>query len=218
MRGEARRLPPGPRVVMVAASLCRRSELGHARSCSCRRLSSRARVITARLPWSIEPSWAAKLKTVLESPSFARLKSFVDAEREKGPVWPLSENTFAAFHATPFDRVKVVLLGQDPYPSPGHAMGLSFSVAPDIRPPPSLRNIFEELKNDVGVSPPNHGDLSAWAHQGVLLLNSCLTVRSGEPNSHAGRGWEELTDEAVRALSSDREGIVFLMWGRDAQK
>jgi uracil-DNA glycosylase len=124
---------------------------------------------------------------------------------------------FNAFNKTPFDRVKVVILGQDPYHGPGQAMGLSFSVPRGIHPPPSLGNIFKELKKDIGMPIPGHGDLTQWAEQGVLLLNASLTVRANEPNSHSAIGWHEFTDSVIQTLSDKSAGLVFMLWGRFAQ-
>jgi len=143
---------------------------------------------------------------------------FLRAEVAAGRRYlPAGENVLRAF-TRPFADVRVLIVGQDPYPTPGHAVGLSFSVAPTVRPlPRSLQNIFRELHDDVGVEPPAHGDLSAWADRGVLLLNRVLTVRPGEPASHRGKGWETVTDQAVRAVVARRAPLVAVLWGRDAQ-
>jgi uracil-DNA glycosylase len=139
-------------------------------------------------------------------------------ERAGGKViYPPGSLLFNAFNKTPFDRVKVVILGQDPYHGPGQAMGLSFSVPRGIHPPPSLGNIFKELKKDIGMPIPGHGDLTQWAEQGVLLLNASLTVRANEPNSHSAIGWHEFTDSVIQTLSDKSAGLVFMLWGRFAQ-
>ena len=152
--------------------------------------------------WSLTAGWREALSEELSNPSFAQLQEFVEAERERANVLPSREDQFAAFAACDFDNVRVVILGQDPYPTPGHAHGLSFSVLPHVRPlPGSLRNIYKELYDDLAIPPPPHGCLSAWSDQGVLLLNSVLSVRAGEAGSHAKMGWERLTgysrDEVV---------------------
>ncbi|EOD32225.1 DNA-deoxyinosine glycosylase, partial [Emiliania huxleyi CCMP1516] len=153
----------------------------------------------------------------MESDQLQRLRTALSAERASADVLPRPEETFAAFEACAFDDVRVVILGQDPYPTPGHAMGLAFSVRPGVPPPGSLRNIYQELESDVGVPPAPHGCLRAWAEQGVFLLNSVLTVRAAEAASHSSLGWEALTDAAIRALSERRTGLVFLLWGKAAQ-
>mgnify|MGYP000164776219 CR=1 FL=1 len=144
----------------------------------------------------------------------------VAKERAQGiDVYPQEDLVFAALETTPFDRVKVVILGQDPYHGPGQAHGLSFSVLPGVKIPPSLRNMYKELEQDIdGFISPKHGFLQSWAEQGVLLLNAVLTVRDGEPNSHKKLGWERFTDKAIQALSQSREGLIFLFWGAHAQK
>lgn len=169
-------------------------------------------------PPRIHPSWAEALAAEFDAPYMAELRTFLAAERHVAPVYPPMPQIFAAFDRTPFDAVKVVILGQDPYMRAGQAQGLSFSVARGVRVPPSLVNIHKELAADLGVPRPDHGDLSRWADQGVLLLNALLTVREGEPMSHAGRGWERFTDAAIAALDSRRDGLVFLLWGRPAQQ
>ena len=181
----------------------------------------RTPVPTAAAPhWEIEPSWALALKSEISHPSFQELQAFVEAERQTALVVPPPESTFAAFESCPFDRVSVVVLGQDPYPTPGHAHGLAVSVEPEVTPiPGSLRNIYAELSRDVGVPPASHGCLETWGEQGVLLLNSFLSTRAGEKSgAHAGQGWERLTDGAVAALSAKRTGLVFMLWGRHAQR
>jgi uracil-DNA glycosylase len=154
----------------------------------------------------------------VSSPRFAALQDFVAQERARHTVYPPRGQVFTALRLTPYAQVKVLLLGQDPYHGPGQAHGLAFSVAPGVAPPPSLRNMFKELQTDVGAPPPRDGSLTPWAEQGVLLLNAVLTVRAGEANSHAGRGWEHFTDAVIRAVGHKQEPVVFLLWGRYAQK
>lgn len=160
----------------------------------------------------IEESWKQRLQAEFEQPWWASLAAFVKQEYAAGPCFPPGKDIFRAFDLAPFDQVKVVILGQDPYHTPGAAMGLCFSIPDGTRPQPSLRNIIKELASDVGVQ-RTHTDLSDWAEQGVFLLNSVLTVRSGEAGSHANKGWEKLTDSAIRHLAQEREGIVFILWG-----
>lgn len=164
----------------------------------------------------IHPSWREALADEWQAPYFDQLTTFVREAYARGPVFPPASRIFAAFDACPFDEVKVVILGQDPYHEPGQANGLSFSVAPGTPLPPSLVNIFKEVSQDLGIEPPRDGDLSRWARQGVLLLNSTLTVEAHRAASHQGRGWERLTDAAVGALSAKRTGIVFILWGSHA--
>ena len=162
----------------------------------------------------IDPSWLSVLQPQFEAPYFAELKNFLVAERAQYTCYPRGNNIFAAFDHTPFDRVKVVILGQDPYHEPGQAMGLCFSVPAGIAVPPSLVNIIKEINADLGTNIPlTHGDLSGWADQGVLLLNATLTVRAHQAGSHQRHGWETFTDAAIRELSARRQGIVFLLWG-----
>jgi uracil-DNA glycosylase len=167
----------------------------------------------------IEPSWKRELAVEFEKPYFTALIKFVKSEysaHENG-IFPKGNQVFRAFDACPFDQVKVVLLGQDPYPTRGHAHGLCFSVEPDVSPlPKSLNNIFKELENDLGIPPRQNGDLNHWAEQGVLMLNSVLTVREGEANSHAKRGWETFTDAVIEKLAQNRSGIVYILWGSKA--
>lgn len=166
----------------------------------------------------IESSWKEVLQSAFERPSFHNLALHLKTERAGGKIiYPPGSLLFNAFNKTPFEQVKVVILGQDPYHGPGQAMGLSFSVPRGINPPPSLGNIFKELKKDIGLAIPGHGDLTQWAGQGVLLLNASLTVRANEPNSHAAIGWHEFTDTVIQTLSDNREGLVFMLWGRFAQ-
>ena len=162
----------------------------------------------------IESSWFEVLRTQFESPYFAQLKNFLLAERQQYTCYPAGSNIFAAFDRTPFDKVKVVILGQDPYHEPGQAHGLCFSVPNGIPVPPSLVNIIKEINSDLGVNiPTDKGNLEGWADQGVLLLNATLTVRAHQAGSHQRQGWETFTDAAINALSQQRSGIVFLLWG-----
>ena len=162
----------------------------------------------------IEASWLEVLRPQFEAPYFAQLKNFLLAERQQYTCYPAGSNIFAAFDRTPFDKVKVVILGQDPYHEPGQAHGLCFSVPNGIPVPPSLVNIIKEINSDLGVNiPTNRGNLEGWADQGVLLLNATLTVRAHQAGSHQRQGWETFTDAAISALSQQRSGIVFLLWG-----
>lgn len=166
----------------------------------------------------IEPSWHEALNAIWPSPRFKELTDFVREQYRTRQVFPPAAKIFAAMDSCPFDKVKVVILGQDPYHDVGQANGLCFSVNPGQPMPPSLVNIFKEVHDDTGAPVPSNGDLSRWAEQGVLLLNTSLTVEAHRPASHSGRGWEELTDEAIIRLSRDRENIVFILWGAHAQK
>lgn len=163
-------------------------------------------------------SWQPSLSDVLRSARLRELAAFLEEERARHTVYPPAEDVFNALRFTPLEDVKVLILGQDPYHGPRQAHGLAFSVRPGVRPPPSLVNIFKELRDDVGATPPKHGDLRAWAEQGVLLLNAVLTVRAGEPNSHAGKGWEDVTDAVIHALNAKEERVVFVLWGAYARK
>lgn len=165
----------------------------------------------------IEASWKNKLETEFSSSYFAELKLFLLSERLEQTVYPPGNQIFSAFSHTPFDAVKVVIVGQDPYHGPGQANGLCFSVAPGLKLPPSLQNIYKEIENDIGLPMSKNGDLRSWANQGVFLLNTTLTVRAGSPASHHGKGWERFTDAAIKALSNERDGLVFLLWGKPAQ-
>ena len=167
---------------------------------------------------SLPKDWRKVLEEEVRSPRFAALQGFVAKERAQHTVYPPEGQVFAALRLTPYAQVKVLLLGQDPYHGPGQAQGLAFSVAPGVPLPPSLRNMFKELQADVGAPPPRDGSLVPWARQGVLLLNAVLTVREGEANSHAGKGWEHFTDAVIRAVGHKEEPVVFLLWGRYAQK
>ena len=172
---------------------------------------------SALLP-ALPPDWQAALGSVMGTPAFRDLLAFVEQQRAEGPVYPAPEDVFNALTLTPLKDVRVLILGQDPYHGPGQAHGLSFSVRPGVRPPPSLQNIYKELRTDVGFTPPRHGDLRSWAQQGVLLLNAVLTVRQAEPNSHAGRGWEAFTDAVIRAVNAQPGRVVFVLWGAYARK
>jgi uracil-DNA glycosylase len=169
---------------------------------------------------SIPKSWQAALGGELDQPYFQLLAKFVDAEREKFPerIYPPEPDVFSAFHLTPLAKVGVLLLGQDPYFNPGQAHGLCFSVRQQVKPPPSLRNIFKELHSDVGGAVPDNGFLVPWAKQGVLMLNTILTVRDGKPLSHEGRGWETFTDLVISRVSALPRPVVFVLWGGPAQK
>ena len=165
----------------------------------------------------IEESWKQALQSEFDKPYFAGLVSFLHAEKAAGAtVYPPGSQIFRAFDLTPVSQVKVVILGQDPYHGPGQAMGLSFSVPRNVPAPPSLKNIFKEIEDDLGIRMSGSPDLEPWARQGVLLLNSVLTVRGGQPASHAGIGWTEFTDAVIRYLSDHCEGIVFMLWGNFA--
>ncbi|MEG1539082.1 MAG: uracil-DNA glycosylase [Muribaculaceae bacterium] len=166
----------------------------------------------------IEESWKMALNNEFEKDYFKRLSGFVRSEYDSGRVFPAGKDIFAAFDATPFDNVKVVIIGQDPYHDVNQANGLCFSVHDGVPFPPSLLNIFKEIHDDLGKPMPVSGDLSRWARQGVLLLNSTLTVRAHSAGSHQGKGWEEFTDEVIMRLAMDRENIVFILWGSYAIK
>ncbi|MGN1259655.1 MAG: uracil-DNA glycosylase [Alloprevotella sp.] len=166
----------------------------------------------------IEPGWAARLQTEFDAPYFRELTDFVRAEYQAGPCYPPGPKIFNAFNLCPFDRVKVVLLGQDPYHEPGQAEGLCFSVADGVPFPPSLRNIFSEIEADLSRPVPTSGSLRRWAEQGVLLLNATLTVRAHQAGSHQGHGWERFTDTVIARLSAEREHLVFILWGSYAQR
>ncbi|WEK20775.1 MAG: uracil-DNA glycosylase [Candidatus Pedobacter colombiensis] len=168
---------------------------------------------------SIEESWLKVLSDEFEKPYMKSLKTFLLEEKQKGHIiYPKGEDIFSALNHTPFDKVKVVILGQDPYHGTGQAHGLSFSVQKGIAVPPSLKNIYKELATDIpGFSVPNHGNLTQWADEGVLLLNATLTVRAHEAGSHQRMGWETFTDKIISELSEKRTGLIFLLWGRYAQ-
>lgn len=167
----------------------------------------------------LHPSWLRWLAPEFEQPYMRELREFLRAEKRAGKViYPAAEHWFAAYDTTPFAAVKVVILGQDPYHGPGQAHGLCFSVPPGVAIPPSLVNIYRELESDLGIPPARHGCLTHWAEQGVLLLNTTLTVERGRAASHHGSGWERFTDRTIAALDAHREGIVFILWGSHAQK
>ncbi len=166
----------------------------------------------------LEASWKQRLLPEFSKSYMADLGQFLRAEKQiSKTIFPKGDEYFSALNSTPFDKVKVVILGQDPYHGPGQAHGLCFSVQQGVRPPPSLKNIFKELYADLGINPPNHGNLQSWAEQGVLLLNSVLTVEAGKAGSHQNRGWEQFTDKVVQCLNEQREGLVFMLWGSYAQ-
>ncbi|MBI3502580.1 MAG: uracil-DNA glycosylase [Bacteroidetes bacterium] len=165
----------------------------------------------------IEESWKEVLQEEFKSDYFKILKEFLVEEKKKHIIYPPASKIFACFNDTPFNKVKVVILGQDPYHGQGQANGLCFSVSHGIQQPPSLQNIFKELHDDLGIPIPKTGNLENWAKQGVLLLNATLTVRANQAGSHQKQGWENFTDAAIRALSEKRKGLVFLLWGRFAQ-
>lgn len=166
----------------------------------------------------IEESWKKALQEEFDKPYFAGLVNYLHREKAEGKtIFPPGRMIFKAFELTPLDRVKVVILGQDPYHGPGQAMGLSFSVPENVPAPPSLKNIFKEIETDLGVSMSGKPDLEKWARQGVMLLNSILTVRSGEPASHSRIGWQQFTDAVIRCISDNCEGVVFLLWGNFAR-
>ena len=166
----------------------------------------------------IEASWGTRLADQFAAPHMTALSRFLRAEKAAGKrIYPPGDQIFRAFDLTPFDKVKVVILGQDPYHGHGQAHGLSFSVAHGVAPPPSLQNIYRELRDDLGIAHPGHGNLESWARQGVLLLNSCLTVEDGRAGSHQGQGWEPFTDAVIAALNHERAHLVFILWGRKAQ-
>jgi uracil-DNA glycosylase len=167
----------------------------------------------------LEPSWKAHIGDYLLRPEMQALAAFLRAEKQAGKrIYPPGPEIFAAFEHTPFDAVRVVILGQDPYHGPGQAHGLCFSVRPGVRVPPSLDNIFKEIQRDLGNARPDHGCLTPWADRGVLLLNSVLTVEEGRAGAHQGKGWEGFTDAAIDALNRERDGLVFLLWGSYAQR
>src|SRR5687768_13876705 len=166
----------------------------------------------------IEESWQKVLKSEFEKDYFKNLISFVKQENASQQVYPPGKQIFHAFEECPFDKVEVVILGQDPYHGPGQANGLAFSVSEGIRTPPSLKNIFKEIKEDLGKEIPNSGNLERWAEQGVLLLNATLTVRASTAGSHQNKGWETFTDAVIKAISEQKENLVFLLWGAYAQK
>lgn len=167
----------------------------------------------------IEESWKKELKDEFSKTYFQHIITFLKAEKASGKIiYPPGPLIFNAFKQTPFDKVKVVLIGQDPYHNKGQAHGLSFSVPDGVPKPPSLNNIFKELKNDLGIEIQENGNLTKWAQQGVLLLNASLTVRQNEPGSHANIGWLQFTDNVIKRISDDKDGVIFLLWGKFAQE
>ncbi len=167
----------------------------------------------------MDPSWKQHLLREFGKPYMNELRLFLQKEKQaQKSIYPRGREFFAALNHTPFEKVKVVILGQDPYHGPNQAHGLSFSVRPGVEIPPSLVNIYKELKSDLGIDPPDHGYLTPWADQGVLLLNATLSVEAGRAGSHQGKGWEQFTDAIIEALNREREGIVFVLWGSYAQK
>ncbi|MEN7549883.1 uracil-DNA glycosylase [Rapidithrix thailandica] len=167
---------------------------------------------------SINNSWKELLKEEFDKDYFKNLTQFIKEDIQNYKIYPPGKLIFNAFDKCPFEQVKVVLLGQDPYHGPGQANGLSFSVNDDIPFPPSLRNIFKEIKNDIGKEPPQSGNLERWAEQGVLLLNATLTVRANDAGSHQKKGWETFTDKVIQVVSEQKENVVFILWGSYAQK
>jgi uracil-DNA glycosylase len=167
----------------------------------------------------LENSWKRRIEPEFHKDYMKKLKAFLkDQQESKKKIYPKGDQYFAALNMTPFEKVKVVIIGQDPYHGPGQAHGLSFSVQDGVRFPPSLQNIFKELQTDVGVEKPKSGNLHKWAEQGVLLLNAVLTVEEGKANAHQGKGWELFTDRVIHALNEERENLVFILWGSYAQK
>ena len=164
----------------------------------------------------IEASWKEALEQEFSKPYFSALKQFLLEEKQRFRIFPPGQLIFNAFNHTPFHQVKVILLGQDPYHGYGQAHGLCFSVPDGVPQPPSLQNIFREIRDDLGIDPPPHGNLIRWADQGVLLLNATFTFRENQAGSHQGKGWEQFTDAAITALSGKREGLIFLLWGNYA--
>ncbi len=167
---------------------------------------------------SIESSWREALEEEFKKPYFDEIKAYLQNEIEQGhTVYPPGPKIFRAFELTPIDKVKVVIIGQDPYHNPGEAMGLCFSVPQGIRVPPSLRNVYKELSTDTGFVIPDHGDLTSWGEQGIFLLNAMLTVRHKSAGSHKAIGWQQFTDAVIKTISDKKEGIIFLLWGKFAQ-
>lgn len=171
----------------------------------------------ALVPANFPADWLAAIGTEFAQPYFADLRKFVSEERKQFDIFPSAPDVFNAFRFTPLSEVRCVILGQDPYPTPGNAHGLCFSVQPGVPVPASLKNMYKELHDDLGIPPVKHGYLEAWARQGVLLLNTVMTVRSGVPKSHKGKGWEQFTDAAIRAVNALPRRVVFLLWGSDAK-
>ncbi|MAY36164.1 MAG: uracil-DNA glycosylase [Spongiibacteraceae bacterium] len=175
--------------------------------------------MSAQKSIKLHPSWLQALAGEFEQEYMVNLRAFLAERMASGAVvFPRPAEWFNALDTTPLDKVKVVILGQDPYHGPDQAHGLCFSVKPPVAPPPSLMNIYKELQSDLGLTPPKHGCLTSWAEQGVLLLNSVLTVEQGQAGAHQGKGWERFTDAVIEAINREREGVVFLLWGGYAQK
>ena len=167
---------------------------------------------------ALEGAWASALDAEFHKEYYRKLYAFIKHEYATQIVYPPSDRLFSALHVTPLDKVKVVILGQDPYHEPGQAMGMSFSVPEGVEIPPSLKNIYKEIHEDVGERIPQTGDLTGWAKQGVLLLNAVLTVRAHQANSHKGKGWEQFTDAIIRTVDAEDRPVVFLLWGRNARE
>lgn len=165
----------------------------------------------------IDPSWLRALSAEFQKDYFLKLKDYLQEEEKQSTIYPPSKKIFAAFNATPFEEVKVVIIGQDPYHGPGQANGLCFSVECGVTVPPSLKNIYKEMAADLGITTPNHGDLTKWAKSGVLMLNAVLTVRHREAASHRNKGWEFFTDAIIQKLSQEKKGLVFILWGNYAR-
>lgn len=163
-------------------------------------------------------SWLEVLGDAFRTPHMQALRAFLIDEQKQHTVYPPNRDIFTAFWKTPFDAVRVVILGQDPYHGPGQAHGMCFSVRRGVVPPPSLQNIFREINDEIGIPRPNHGELTCWAEQGVLLLNAVLTVRARDANSHRGKGWEPFTDRVIAELDARHEGLVFILWGSAARR
>lgn len=169
------------------------------------------------LAFEIEPSWQKALGDELSKPYLFNLAAFLERELKAGKeIFPPKDLIFNAFYQTPFYKVKILIMGQDPYHGKGQAHGLSFSVCPGVTTPPSLKNIYKELQSDLGLTPPGHGYLLPWAKQGVMMLNATLTVEAGKPKSHYGKGWETLTDKVVEALATREQPVIFILWGKSA--
>jgi len=166
---------------------------------------------------AINPSWNEVLKDEFTKPYFQKLREFLVEEKKQFKVYPPGKLIFSAFNHTPWDKLKVVIIGQDPYHGPGQANGLCFSVSDAVQKPPSLKNIFKEIEVDLEIPIPQGGDLTPWANQGVLLLNTTLTVRANHPGSHQKKGWEQFTDVVIKKISEQKKGIVFILWGKFAQ-
>ena len=168
---------------------------------------------------SIEESWRTRLIEEFEKPYMRELSAFLKTEKKEGKeIFPIGSEIFSAFNFTPFEKVKVVILGQDPYHGKGQAHGLSFSVKEGVQPPPSLENIFKEMKSDIGLTRPKSGSLEKWAREGILLLNTVLTVEKSKPASHQGKGWEIFTDKVLSLLNEEKSNLVYILWGKKAQE